>query len=89
MILSVLGTILIGFVVGIIARALHPGEDKTGFWLTVALGVGGAFVADFIGGLLGLYEPNDSAGFIMSVLGAILILFIFNLLRRQRIQGGL
>jgi uncharacterized membrane protein YeaQ/YmgE (transglycosylase-associated protein family) len=89
MIMSIIGTILIGFVVGIIARALHPGEDKTGFWLTVALGVGGAFLAKLIGSLLGFYSRNQSAGFIMSILGAILILFIFNLLRQQRIKGGL
>ncbi|MEY2864418.1 MAG: hypothetical protein RLY58_2125 [Pseudomonadota bacterium] len=85
---SILGTILIGFVVGLIARALHPGEDKTGFWLTVALGVGGAFLAKLIGGLLGFYHPNESAGFVMSILGAVLILFIFNVLRQQRIKGG-
>lgn len=70
--------LLIGFIVGLIARAIHPGDDKLGCFLTMGLGIAGALVAGFIGRGLGWYDEGEPAGFIMSVFGAILILFIYN-----------
>jgi uncharacterized membrane protein YeaQ/YmgE (transglycosylase-associated protein family) len=81
MILHILGTIVIGFIVGLIARALHPGRDKMGFLMTVALGIGGSFLAKFLGQSIGLYRPNQSAGFVASVIGAILLLVIYGFVK--------
>src|SRR5271154_3979748 len=63
-------TILIGFVAGLIAKALAPGGGPSGFWITAILGIAGAIAATFIGQLLGLYPEGHPAGFIASVLGA-------------------
>ncbi len=68
-------TILIGFVIGAIAKFLMPGRDPGGFIITTLLGIAGAFVAAWLGGALGIYEPGQPAGFIASVLGAILLLW--------------
>lgn len=75
--MGIIGTIVIGFVVGVIAKFLHPGKENMGILLTVLLGVAGALVARFIGQLAGLYGPGDNAGFIASVLGAIVLLVIY------------
>lgn len=75
--MGIIGTIVIGFVVGVIAKFLHPGKENMGILLTVLLGVAGALVARFIGQLVGLYGPGDNAGFIASVLGAIVLLVIY------------
>jgi len=77
-------TIVIGFVVGIVARLLHPGRDEMGFILTTLLGIGGALVASFIGRGLGWYRPDEAAGFLGATLGAILLLWITGRLRRTR-----
>lgn len=81
--LGLLGTIIIGFIAGLIARAIHPGDDKAGFLVTTALGIIGAFVANFIGRAIGWYGPNDAAGLIGSVVGAIIILVIYNFVRKR------
>ena len=75
--------IIIGFIAGLIARALHPGDDKAGFIVTTLLGIAGSFVATYGGRMLGLYSANSSAGFIASVLGAVVILAIYNFIRRN------
>lgn len=72
-----IGTIFIGLIVGIIAKLLMPGKDPGGFIITILLGIGGSFVAGWLGGLFGLYRPDEAPGFIASVLGAVLILFIY------------
>ena len=77
-IMSILGTIIIGFVAGLIARMLHPGDDKLGFWMTAILGVAGSFVAHFVGGLVGWYKDGETTGFIASVVGAIILLVIYS-----------
>lgn len=82
--MHILGIIIIGFVVGLIARALMPGRSITGFILTTLLGIGGAFVGQYVGLALGFYHENEPAGFIMSVLGSMLILFIFHLFNRSQ-----
>jgi uncharacterized membrane protein YeaQ/YmgE (transglycosylase-associated protein family) len=79
--MHIIGTVIIGFVVGLLARALHPGEDKMGIILTAALGIGGAFLATYGGQALHLYEPGQAAGFIGATVGAVVLLVIVNLLR--------
>ncbi|HEX2344042.1 MAG TPA: GlsB/YeaQ/YmgE family stress response membrane protein [Vicinamibacterales bacterium] len=75
--LGVLGWILFGLIVGVIAKLLMPGRDPGGFIVTMLLGIAGALVAGFLGRALGLYGPNDGAGYIMSILGAVVILFAY------------
>ena len=80
---SLIVTIVIGFIAGLIARAIHPGEDKAGFILTTLLGIVGALLATYGGRLLGLYPEGSSAGFIASVVGAVIVLFIYNLVVKK------
>ena len=77
--MSIIGTILIGFIVGLIARAIKPGDDKLGLIMTTLLGVAGAFVARYVGMALGLYTEGEAAGWIASVIGAVVLLFIYGL----------
>ncbi len=72
---------IIGFVVGLVARAILPGDQKMGLIMTAVLGIVGAFVAGLIGQGLGWYPPGAPAGFIASVVGAIIVLFIYGKLR--------
>lgn len=81
--LSLLWTIIIGFIAGLIARAIHPGDDKAGFLVTTLLGIVGAFVATFAGRMIGWYGENDAAGFIAAVIGAVIVLVIYNFVRRR------
>jgi uncharacterized membrane protein YeaQ/YmgE (transglycosylase-associated protein family) len=76
-------TILIGFVAGLIAKAVTPGAGPSGFWLTAILGIAGAIAATFIGQLMGLYAEGQPAGFIASVLGAVILLVIYHLIARK------
>jgi uncharacterized membrane protein YeaQ/YmgE (transglycosylase-associated protein family) len=77
-------TILIGFVVGLLARFLKPGNDKMGIILTTLLGIAGAAAASFVGQQMGWYAPGQAAGFIGALIGAIVILIIVSLFRRKR-----
>lgn len=81
--MSLISAIVIGFIAGLIARAIHPGDDKAGFIVTTALGIVGSLVATYGGQLLGLYPKGASAGFIASVVGAIIVLFIYNMIAKQ------
>ncbi len=74
--MGIIVTIIIGFVVGLLARALMPGKDPMGFIITTLLGIGGAFLGRFMGEAMGIYKEGESAGFFMSLLGALIILFI-------------
>lgn len=85
MLMTILGAILIGFIAGLIARAIHPGNDKASFLVTTALGIIGSLLATFGGQLLGLYRQGESAGFIASVIGAIIVLAIYNFVRRKTV----
>lgn len=76
-------TIVIGFVAGLIAKAVTPGAGPSGFWLTAILGIAGAIAATFIGQLMGLYSEGQPAGFIASVLGAVVLLVIYHLIARK------
>jgi uncharacterized membrane protein YeaQ/YmgE (transglycosylase-associated protein family) len=82
--LSLIGAIIIGFFAGLIARALHPGNDKVGFIVTTVLGIVGSLLATYLGRALGWYADGQAAGFIMSVVGAVVILFIYNLVTRKK-----
>ena len=79
--LSLLGTLIVGFIVGLIARALKPGDDKLGIVMTSLLGVAGAFVANYAGTALGWYREGEAAGWIASVVGAILLLALYGLVK--------
>ena len=79
---GVLGWILFGLVVGIIAKLLMPGRDPGGFIITALLGIAGAVLGGFIGRAAGLYAPGEPAGFLMSTAGAVILLFIYHKLRR-------
>ena len=81
--MSIIGTIVIGFIVGLIARLLHPGRDGIGIILTTVLGIAGAMLATYGGQFLGLYRADEPAGFIGAIIGAIIILFVFTRLRRR------
>ena len=81
---GIIGTIVVGFIVGILAKFLHPGRENMGFVLTVVLGIAGAFVARFIGQAVGFYGPNENAGFIAATLGAIILLVIYGAVARRR-----
>ena len=82
--MGIIWTILIGFVVGLIARFLKPGRDAMGFILTTVLGIVGAFVGTFIGRALGFYGEGEPAGFLMSVVGAIIVLAIWGLVTKKK-----
>ena len=78
----VLGWILFGLVVGIVAKLLMPGRDPGGFIITTVLGIVGAVIGGFLGRSLGLYGPGEPAGFFMATLGAVVLLFLYRMLRR-------
>ncbi|KRQ92326.1 GlsB/YeaQ/YmgE family stress response membrane protein [Bradyrhizobium valentinum] len=76
---GIIWIIVVGFVAGIIARILSPGQNNpTGFILTTVLGIAGAFLATFIGQAIGHYGPEQGAGFITATIGALVVLFIWN-----------
>lgn len=82
--MSILWAILIGFVVGLVAKFLMPGRDGGGFFMTALLGIIGALAATFLGQALGIYAAGQSAGFIGAVIGAMIVLFIYGLIRGRR-----
>jgi len=79
-----IGWIFFGLIVGIVAKLLMPGRDPGGFIVTILLGIVGALLGGFLGQTMGLYGPNEPAGFLMSLLGAILLLWVYRLLIRRR-----
>jgi uncharacterized membrane protein YeaQ/YmgE (transglycosylase-associated protein family) len=84
---GIIMTIIIGFIVGVIARFVKPGEDKLGWIMTAVLGIVGAFVGSFIGQAFGIYGPNESAGFLGAVVGAVIVLAIYTMVARKRISA--
>ena len=81
--MSILGTLFIGLIVGFIARAVKPGDDKLGWIMTAILGVAGSFLAGYAGKALGFYQAGQVAGFIASIVGAIVLLFVYALVRSK------
>ncbi len=82
--MGILTWILFGLVVGIIAKLLMPGRDPGGFIVTILLGIAGALLGGFLGRAMGLYGANESAGWIISILGAILLLVLYRVMVRRR-----
>ncbi len=78
---SLFVTALVGLVVGYIARALHPGKDNIGFIMTAILGIAGSFLAQYAGTALGWYKPGEVSGWIASVVGAIILLVIYGMVK--------
>ena len=81
--MGIIWTIVLGFVIGVIAKLLHPGRDNMGFITTILLGIAGSFLAGMIGQFMGWYQAGQGAGFIASVIVAILLLVIYG-----RWRGG-
>ena len=82
--MGILSWIVFGLVVGIIATLLMPGRDPGGFIVTILLGIAGAFIAGYLGRLVGWYQPGQAAGFIASVIGAMILLLIYRLIAGKR-----
>ncbi len=81
--MGLIGTIILGLIVGALARFVMPGEQKMGWILTCLLGIGGSMAAGFVGQALGWYQAGQGAGWIASVLGAVVLLFVV-----QKVRGG-
>ena len=79
--LHLLGTLVVGLIVGALARFVMPGEQKMGWVLTCVLGVAGSFLAGLVGQQMGWYRPGEGAGWIASVVGAVVLLFVVGKLR--------
>ena len=81
--MSILYTLFVGLIVGFIARAVKPGDDKLGWIMTALLGVAGSFLASYAGVAMGWYKQGDAAGWIASVVGAVILLFIYALVAKK------
>jgi uncharacterized membrane protein YeaQ/YmgE (transglycosylase-associated protein family) len=82
--MGILTWILFGLVVGFLAKLLTPGRDPGGFIITMLLGIAGAMVGGFIGRAMGFYGPNESAGWLMSILGAVVLLLLYRMVTRRK-----
>lgn len=82
---GVLGWIIFGLIVGVIAKLIMPGRDPGGFIITILLGIAGAVLGGFIGRMMGFYGPDESAGWIISILGAIILLALYRMMVRRRV----
>jgi uncharacterized membrane protein YeaQ/YmgE (transglycosylase-associated protein family) len=76
--------VIVGLVVGALAKLFMPGRDPGGFIITIIIGIAGSFLASFLGKAAGLYRQGESAGFIASILGAMLLLFVYRMIARRR-----
>ena len=81
--MSFLGVLLVGLVVGLLARAIKPGDDKMGWIMTILLGVAGSLLATYVGVALGWYQLGEPAGWIASIIGAIVLLVLYGMVRRK------
>jgi uncharacterized membrane protein YeaQ/YmgE (transglycosylase-associated protein family) len=77
-------TILVGLAVGIIAKFIYPGKEDMGWIWTIILGIAGSFVATYLGKGVGIYQPGEVAGFIGAIVGALILLFIYHLIKKKR-----
>jgi uncharacterized membrane protein YeaQ/YmgE (transglycosylase-associated protein family) len=82
--MAILSTILVGLIVGAIAKLLMPGKDPGGFIITILLGIAGAFIATYLGQAIGWYKVGQPAGWIMSVIGAMILLLLYRLLFKRK-----
>ncbi|ARU90471.1 GlsB/YeaQ/YmgE family stress response membrane protein [Pseudomonas sp. M30-35] len=81
--MGIIGTIFIGLIVGLIARFLKPGDDSMGWIMTILLGIGGSLAATYGGQALGIYQAGQGAGFIGAVVGAVVLLFIYAMVKKN------
>ncbi|MBC5785653.1 GlsB/YeaQ/YmgE family stress response membrane protein [Ramlibacter sp. USB13] len=82
--MGILTMILVGFIVGLLARALKPGNDRMGIIMTTLIGIAGSFLAGYAGQAMGLYTAGQPAGWIASIIGAIVLLVIVSMFRGRR-----
>ena len=80
---AILGTIVVGLIVGLIARAVKPGDDKLGWIMTAVLGIAGSFLARYVGVAMGWYLPDAPVGWLASIAGAIVLLVIYGLVKKK------
>lgn len=81
--MGIIWTIIVGFIVGVLAKFVHPGRENMGFVVTTLLGIAGALVATYLGQAIGWYQAGQGAGFIGGTVGAVLILIVYG-----RLAGG-
>ena len=86
--MSVIGWIVFGLIVGIVAKFVHPGRDPGGFVVTIVIGIVGALIGGFMGRALGWYREGDPVGFIMAVLGAIILLVLYRVVAGRVARGA-
>lgn len=85
--MGIIWTIILGFIIGVVAKLLHPGKENMGFIMTVLLGIGGSFTAGIVGQAFGWYQAGEGAGFIASVIAAIILLVIYGRIYQNRSSG--
>jgi uncharacterized membrane protein YeaQ/YmgE (transglycosylase-associated protein family) len=85
---NLIWTAIIGLIAGVLAKFIMPGKDPGGIWITMGLGVAGALVANFLGGALGWYGQGHNAGIIGSTIGAIVILFIYRMVKSKSAKSA-
>lgn len=81
--MGIISMIIVGFIVGLLARAIMPGDQKMGWILTTLLGIVGALVAGYLGQAMGWYQPGKAAGWIGSIVGSIIVLFVYGLIAKR------
>lgn len=82
--MSIIWLILVGLAAGVIAKFIYPGKENMGWIWTIVLGVAGSFVATYLGKVAGIYQPGQAAGFIGAIVGALILLFVYNLLKKKK-----
>ena len=82
--MSIVALIVSGLIIGVIAKLLMPGRDPGGFIITILLGIAGMFLGSYVGRALGLYKPGQPAGWIVSILGALVLLALYHLVSNRR-----
>ena len=82
--MAIVSTILVGLIVGAIAKLLMTGKDPGGFIITILLGIAGAFIASYLGQAIGWYKAGEPAGWIMSVIGAMILLLLYRVIFKRR-----
>ncbi len=81
--MGIIATIIIGLIIGLVARFIKPGDDSMGWIMTILLGIGGSLLAAYGGQALGIYQAGQGAGFIAAVVGAVVLLIIYGLVTRR------
>ena len=84
--LHLIWTALIGLIVGALAKLIMPGKEPGGIFITMLIGIAGSFLGTWLGRLIGHYGPDDSAGFLLSLVGALILLGIYHLIKRSQVR---